>query len=38
MIVGRQLGVRGVGYYDGLMKDPKVHMHNIETFQQLWEE
>ena len=37
-IVGRQLGVQAAGHYDGFMKDTKVYMLNMETFQQLWDD
>lgn len=35
-IVGRQLGAPVAGHYDGLTKDTKIYIHNMESFQQFW--
>ena len=37
-IVGRQLGAPAAGHYDGLTKDTKIYMHNMESFQQFWDD
>ena len=37
-IVGRQLGAPIAGDYDGLTKDTKIYIHNMESFQQLWDD
>ena len=37
-IVGRQLELQAAGHYDGFMKDTKVYLHNMETFQQFWDD
>ena len=37
-IVGRQLGAPVTGHYDGLTKDTKIYMHNMDSFQQFWDD
>ena len=37
-VAGRRLEVQAAGFYDGFMNDTTVYMHNMETFQQFWDD
>lgn len=37
-IVGRQLGAPVAGHYDGLTKDTKIYVHDMDSFQHFWDD
>ena len=36
--MGRQLGAPTAGQYDGVTKDQKMYMHDVESFRHFWDD